>query len=107
VRTWSGGERFIAEDPETDLTIAVLEARWAAGQDFDAAYVRSLLATGPVELRRTAVRFAAIDALGFPDLPGAVTDGALLQLARTVREAAERGFSSRQVAPADRSRCGA
>lgn len=80
-RVWSSGtrfiagERFVAADPEVDLRIATLDARWSAGQDPDAATIRALLADPSPEVRRTAARYAALDTAAFPDLTSLGTTG--------------------------------
>ncbi len=95
-RVWSSGtrfiagERFVAADPEVDLRIATLDARWSAGQDPDAATVRALLADPSPDVRRTAARYAALDTAAFPDLVslGAPADPELPAFADAVRRSA-------------------
>jgi hypothetical protein len=108
IRTFSGGERFVADDPEVDLRVATLEARWAAGVDFDGSFLRSLAApASPWALRLTAARHIGADAAAVPDVEGPLGDRPeLVAVARAVRTAASRGSTERPVAPKDEARCG-
>lgn len=108
VRTFSGGERFVADDPDVDLRVATLEARWAAGRDFDGPFLTTLAApTGPRALRLTAARHIGADPVAIPDVVVPLGgDAELIALARAVRTAAARGSSGRAVAPQVQGRCG-
>ena len=95
LRTWSGGERFVADDPETDVEVAVLEARWAAGFDPSPAALQSQIESPAVEVRRTAARH--IGAAGGTPGPGARPEDGLGPIAAAVRTAAAHGSGGRPV----------
>lgn len=106
VRTWSGGERFVAPDAGDDLRIAAMEARWAGGVDFTAPELARLVADPSLAVRLTGARHAGAATAAVPDL-AAFLGGApdLLALAREVREATLGGASGRSVTATAEAPC--
>jgi hypothetical protein len=107
LRTWSGGERFVSPEPEADLRIAALEARWSLGGEFPPALLLALLTEPDAATRLTAARHVGANAAAFPDLattfPG---QEELRELAASVRTAQERGSAGRSVVNDGGTKCG-